>query len=358
MMTLRAVKFAAAIVLALGAAACSSNKDAGRRGRRFRGRGAATPGSAQDFVVNVGDRVFFETDQTDLTPTATATLDKQAQWLLALSEIHLPDRRPCGRARHPRIQLLALGPPRPERARLPRCPAASRATASAPCPTARSVRSRSATTSPAGRRTAARSPCSTQAPARNRKPQVGDGRPKPARKANRAPPQCRRGGAYVLSAICRSSDPHGNPNMLRRLIAIFALLTAFAAPALAQDAADAIVRLNRLEGQFRQISGPDRAAAVREPAAQGSAAQIPGRRGFPLSGEPWRLEAGVLATSATPLGRPVPAQPQKRSDVFDPSSAPGHRAPRCPRHDSGFAAARQARSRPTRSRVRSRISAS
>ena len=51
----------------------------------FGAGGAATPGSAQDFVVNVGDRVFFETDQTDLTPTAVATLDKQAQWLLALS---------------------------------------------------------------------------------------------------------------------------------------------------------------------------------------------------------------------------------------------------------------------------------
>ncbi|WP_210496798.1 peptidoglycan-associated lipoprotein Pal [Microvirga antarctica] len=82
MMTLRAVKFAAAIVLALGAAACSSNKDgmAGAGAGGF-GAGAATPGSAQDFVVNVGDRVFFETDQTDLTPTAVATLDKQAQWL-------------------------------------------------------------------------------------------------------------------------------------------------------------------------------------------------------------------------------------------------------------------------------------
>jgi peptidoglycan-associated lipoprotein len=32
-------------------------------------------------VVNVGDRVFFETDQTDLTQQARATLDKQAQWL-------------------------------------------------------------------------------------------------------------------------------------------------------------------------------------------------------------------------------------------------------------------------------------
>jgi len=42
---------------------------------------AATPGSQQDFVVNVGDRVFFETDSTDLTPQSRATLDKQAQWL-------------------------------------------------------------------------------------------------------------------------------------------------------------------------------------------------------------------------------------------------------------------------------------
>jgi peptidoglycan-associated lipoprotein len=43
--------------------------------------GTAAPGSQQDFVVNVGDRVFFETDQTDLTGQARSTLDKQAQWL-------------------------------------------------------------------------------------------------------------------------------------------------------------------------------------------------------------------------------------------------------------------------------------
>jgi peptidoglycan-associated lipoprotein len=43
--------------------------------------GAAAPGSQQDFVVNVGDRVFFETDSTELTPQARETLDKQAQWL-------------------------------------------------------------------------------------------------------------------------------------------------------------------------------------------------------------------------------------------------------------------------------------
>ena len=43
--------------------------------------GAAPPGSSQDFVVNVGDRVFFETDSTDLTAIARNTLDRQAQWL-------------------------------------------------------------------------------------------------------------------------------------------------------------------------------------------------------------------------------------------------------------------------------------
>ena len=39
------------------------------------------PGSERDFVVNVGDRVFFESDSTELTAQSVATLDKQAQWL-------------------------------------------------------------------------------------------------------------------------------------------------------------------------------------------------------------------------------------------------------------------------------------
>ncbi len=85
----RAVRFAAVAFLTLAAAACSTtpNTDstaaAGGVGGAggFGAGGPATPGSAQDFAVNIGDRVFFETDSTDLTPVATATLDKQAQWL-------------------------------------------------------------------------------------------------------------------------------------------------------------------------------------------------------------------------------------------------------------------------------------
>jgi peptidoglycan-associated lipoprotein len=38
-------------------------------------------GSVQDFVVNVGDRVFFGYDAYNLTTDARSTLEKQAMWL-------------------------------------------------------------------------------------------------------------------------------------------------------------------------------------------------------------------------------------------------------------------------------------
>ena len=80
---LRALRLAAVFGGLLFLTACASDKAADGAGGAGGGGlgGAATPGSAQDFVVSVGDRVFFETDSTDLTSTATATLDKQAQWL-------------------------------------------------------------------------------------------------------------------------------------------------------------------------------------------------------------------------------------------------------------------------------------
>jgi peptidoglycan-associated lipoprotein len=43
--------------------------------------GSAIPGSAADFAQNVGDRVFFESDSSDLTAKAQATLDRQVAWL-------------------------------------------------------------------------------------------------------------------------------------------------------------------------------------------------------------------------------------------------------------------------------------
>jgi len=70
-------RFAAFLIAALAVAGCASKPDEQAAGLA----NAAAPGSPQDFVVNVGDRVFFETDSTDLTPQSRSTLDKQAQWL-------------------------------------------------------------------------------------------------------------------------------------------------------------------------------------------------------------------------------------------------------------------------------------
>ena len=39
------------------------------------------PGSAQDFAENVGDRVFFSEDSSDINPKAQETLDRQVAWL-------------------------------------------------------------------------------------------------------------------------------------------------------------------------------------------------------------------------------------------------------------------------------------
>jgi peptidoglycan-associated lipoprotein len=39
------------------------------------------PGSQEDLVASVGDRVFFDTDKSSLRADAQATLDKQAEWL-------------------------------------------------------------------------------------------------------------------------------------------------------------------------------------------------------------------------------------------------------------------------------------
>jgi peptidoglycan-associated lipoprotein len=75
---LQGLKLAAVLAVALSMGACSTNNNGLADGAMA---SAAAPGSQQDFVVNVGDRVFFESDQTTLSPQATATLDKQVQWL-------------------------------------------------------------------------------------------------------------------------------------------------------------------------------------------------------------------------------------------------------------------------------------
>jgi peptidoglycan-associated lipoprotein len=79
----RTARLAAVLAAALAISACANKPGDDAQANAA---GQATPGSQQDFVVNVGDRVFFDTDSTELTAQSRATLDKQAQWLTNYSQ--------------------------------------------------------------------------------------------------------------------------------------------------------------------------------------------------------------------------------------------------------------------------------
>lgn len=92
--TLKTYKIALIAGLALMTAACASKSgtegEGGAGGFGAGGvAGRATPGSVQDFSVNVGDRVLFETDSTDLTMEGRSILDKQVQWLQQYSRYNI-----------------------------------------------------------------------------------------------------------------------------------------------------------------------------------------------------------------------------------------------------------------------------
>ena len=81
----RNLRLIGALCVALAVTACAKNPNDdsmanGMGASGLKGR-AAVPGSIQDFSVNVGDRVFFESDQTEIDSAGQATLDKQARWL-------------------------------------------------------------------------------------------------------------------------------------------------------------------------------------------------------------------------------------------------------------------------------------
>ena len=51
--------------------------------------GNITAGTQEDLIVNVGDRVFFEFDSSELTVDAQATLDAQAAWLMQYPDTNI-----------------------------------------------------------------------------------------------------------------------------------------------------------------------------------------------------------------------------------------------------------------------------
>jgi peptidoglycan-associated lipoprotein len=110
-MNLRTMTLLAAVLLV---AACAENQE--NKGAATGTGGAApaataptaTPGSEQDLVQNVGDRVFFDFDKSDIKPEGRQTLQRQADWLKKYPNVTVTVEGHCD-DRGTREYNLALG---------------------------------------------------------------------------------------------------------------------------------------------------------------------------------------------------------------------------------------------------------
>jgi peptidoglycan-associated lipoprotein len=92
-------KVALALACALFLAACSKKNATaglgagglgdGSGANELAGSASQVPGSVEDFAANVGDKVFFENDQSTLTAEAKDTLLKQANWLKQYDDVSI-----------------------------------------------------------------------------------------------------------------------------------------------------------------------------------------------------------------------------------------------------------------------------
>lgn len=115
-----------AALFVVGACATAAEEDAGTSGAGGGSQAAAssrveqstqqaartapevTPGSQQDLVANVGDRVFFDFDKSDLRPASQTTLERQAAWLKRFPDLNVTVEGHCDE-RGTREYNLALG---------------------------------------------------------------------------------------------------------------------------------------------------------------------------------------------------------------------------------------------------------
>jgi peptidoglycan-associated lipoprotein len=109
-MNLRPLFLLAALLLVAG---CAETPQTGGKGGTGMAQPApvqsnVTPGSKQDFVQNVGDRVFFEFNESAITSTGRATLEKQADWLKRYQNVTVTVEGHCD-DRGTREYNLALG---------------------------------------------------------------------------------------------------------------------------------------------------------------------------------------------------------------------------------------------------------
>ena len=88
----------AAVSLLAACASKPATNNTGNTGMTNTGQstGSIVPGSQEDLVANVGDRVFFELNKSTLTEEAQATLGKQSAWLAKYPSVAAASCRQCG----------------------------------------------------------------------------------------------------------------------------------------------------------------------------------------------------------------------------------------------------------------------
>jgi len=101
---MQTIKALAAIAALIFVAACSSNNEAAAPPSSTN----VTPGSVADFRQNVGDRVYFDTDQSTVREDGRQTLNKQAEWLKKYTNYPITIEGKCDE-RGTREYNLALG---------------------------------------------------------------------------------------------------------------------------------------------------------------------------------------------------------------------------------------------------------
>src|SRR6478752_9430884 len=100
---MRMIKAIVAVAALTLMAACSSEqKGPGEAGT------SVTPGSIAEFKQNVGDRVYFDTDMSNIREDGRATLAKQAEWLKKYTNYPIMIEGKCDE-RGTREYNLALG---------------------------------------------------------------------------------------------------------------------------------------------------------------------------------------------------------------------------------------------------------
>jgi peptidoglycan-associated lipoprotein len=108
---MRTFKAFAAIAAMIVMAACSNKEEAAAPATT-----TVTPGSIADFRQNVGDRVFFDTDQSTVREDGRQTLNRQAEWLKKYGQYQITVEGHCDE-RGTREYNFALGERRANAAR-------------------------------------------------------------------------------------------------------------------------------------------------------------------------------------------------------------------------------------------------